>query len=291
MIKLARLYAAALLLITTNAFSHTMLLTAEYSPSVINPGNNKFTNTTPVTGYCLQIFANCASRGYASIDMGLQTLLQSEIKRNDTVLFKMPSSARSVKVTNTGNGETFYLSFRILGFGANIYRGTHDGDTESWEGGRWSIPGSGGCARSNTSSGIGVRFTWFWLWGENDNTCSKRSTIDRGLSPTYFDSTNFMYELITPNPLGMPDGIYEGTLVYSVAASGSADILLGGTHFEPSTDNLTINFRLSVSHDLQVKPEGSTELTLHACQEKCVANKRTGKTGQNHWSVMLRLRR
>lgn len=85
------------------------------------------------------------------------------------------------------------------------------------------------------------------------------------MSPTHFDSTNFMYELIAPNPLAMQDGVYEGKLVYSVAASGSADILLGGPHFEPSSDSLTINFRLTVSHDLQVKPEGSTELNLHAC--------------------------
>lgn len=49
---------------------------------------------------------------------------------NDAVIFKMPSKPRVVQVRNIVSGELVELTFSILGFGANIYRGTHDSDRE-----------------------------------------------------------------------------------------------------------------------------------------------------------------
>jgi hypothetical protein len=71
--------------------------------------------------------------------------------------------------------------------------------------------------------------------------------------------------LTTPNPLEMDDGVYEGKIIYSVAGSG-AEINVGGPKYQTSDDQLIINFELTVTHEMSVRPLETGTVELHACQ-------------------------
>lgn len=251
-------------------FAKTITVTAEFTPSVESPGNNKFTNTTPNYGYCASFPANCTTNGWFSVNFGIDANPTQAILAQDEVSFNMPSAFRDVVITNKATGTQRVVKFAINGFGArkNGYGGQANAVWQGWSGGSssdWLYPPSG-CSSTGVSSGNNSIYDWFWRWpGRNDTTvCAKKTTVDRGSTPS-LNRTNFMYMLTTPNPLEMDDGVYEGQIIYSVAGSG-AEINVGGPKYQTTDDQLIINFELTVTHEMSVRPLETGTVELHACQ-------------------------
>lgn len=249
-------------------FAKTITITAEFTPSVTSPDNNKFTNTTPNYGYCAGGFAtNCVNNGWFTVAFGISAEPSEAILAEDNVSYNMPSSTRDVVVTNRVSGTQRVVKFAINGFGGRN-RGYGDqatGVNTGWSGGSW-VNQPSGCNGSGYGVGDNNAYSWFWRWpNRNDTTvCSKKSTVDRGRYPT-LEMTSFMYLLTTPNPLEMDDGVYEGQISYSVAGSG-AEINVGGPKYQTSDNQLIINFELTVTHEMSVRPLETGTVALHACQ-------------------------
>ena len=74
------------------------------------------------------------------------------------------------------------------------------------------------------------------------------------------NTMEYAYELRTPNPLGMSSGLYTGSITYSMGPGGDYDF---GDVMMPSKNALTLNFTLSVEHDLKVDvPPGGNRIEL-----------------------------
>lgn len=247
----------------------TVVVTAEFTPSVSNPGNNKFTNTTANFGYCLTFPGQCEDKGWHSLPLaGITSTPSQEILQNDQVLFKVPGAYRDVIVTNTTTGEKQTVKLALLGLGAEIqgFGGNATGTNNQWSGGAassWIYPPTG-CSGTGLLAGNAQLIRWFWQWPRNDNTtCAKTSTTNRGKYPN-IRNTNFMYSLTTPNPLSMGDGFYTGVIGYRVGGS-SSEISLGGPKYTTNDSWFYIRLELSVTHELSVKPLENGELSLNAC--------------------------
>ena len=82
------------------------LITAVFSPDANNPSHNKFVNTTPVTGFCLEFPHQC-NEGMFSTKFAVkfesnQDLDPVEAAANarKAAYFMVPSAFRTVDVTN-----------------------------------------------------------------------------------------------------------------------------------------------------------------------------------------------
>jgi len=51
------------------AVAADITFTAEFKPSVENPANNRFVNTTPLSGYCVEFPNQCVSNGTFSVSL------------------------------------------------------------------------------------------------------------------------------------------------------------------------------------------------------------------------------
>ena len=264
-------YIIALILgfvIPNHTVAATVVVTAEFTPSVSNPSNNTFSNTTVNFGYCIRFPAQCEREGWHSLRLAIDSTPSQDILQNDPVSFKVPSAFRDVVVTNTSTGEKQTVKFALIGLGADIqgFGGNATGTNSQWTGGgtSWFYAPSG-CTGTGLASGSNNSITWFWRWpNRNDTTtCTKTSTVNRGKYPN-IRNANFMYSLTTPNPLSMADGVYTGLVEYRVDGSG-AELNMGGPKYTVSDRYLYIRFELKVTHELSVKPVENGELSLHAC--------------------------
>ncbi|MBB1200878.1 hypothetical protein EGM70_11305 [Enterobacteriaceae bacterium 89] len=247
-------------------FAKTITITAEFTPSVTSPGNDKFTNTTSSYGYCSTFPANCDNNGWFSVALGINANPIEELLAGEKVEFGMPAASRDIIVTNKLTGTQRVVTFAVNGFGGRNrgYGGQSTGVNSNWNS-SWIYPSSG-CSSSGYSMGDNNVYSRFWRWpNRNDSTlCSKTTNVDRGSYPS-LDMTNFMYLLTTPNPLEMDEDVYEGQISFSVAGSG-AEISLGGAKYQTTDDQLIINFELTVTHEMNVRPLETGTVNLHACQ-------------------------
>lgn len=56
------------------ASAANMNITAEFTPTVSNPDNNGFVNTTRIQGYCSSNPARCAEKGAFSINLPVTSI-------------------------------------------------------------------------------------------------------------------------------------------------------------------------------------------------------------------------
>lgn len=276
--------------------AETLNLSAKFTPSVIQPGKNTFTNTTPVSGYCESFAAECKSNNIFSVKLNLtaQNLLPIEANQDDQrkgAMIRVPGAWRKVQVTNS-QGEPHDLEFRISGMGAtqrfstSIFSitGSKDstrGHQSLWEGSSWvNAPSSCGASYSGVGYLGDYFYTFFWKKDATDALCFKKALFR--IPSLSFDSINIAYELRTPNPLDMKSGDYFGEVNLTVGNQGDIDF---GDQMRASDSNLNIRFDLRVLHLLDIKfpsnaqilslnPVGGWQQWLHSGRrpEKLVAN-------------------
>jgi hypothetical protein len=243
-------------------------ITARFRPDPSNPMVNKFENTTPISSICgYHIAARCKAMGIFSLrDVNLRIASNAPIIANHEqerqgFMVKVPSDWRDLTVTHTATQETEIVQVRMAGIG-----------------GLWTVPSPGVSAwaqpgiawttmwrsapppcQSTNHLAAGTRTaSYFWLTPEGAGPCSRKPSQD--LLRMSVNTMEYAYELRTPNPLGMSSGLYTGSITYSMGPGGDYDF---GDVMMPSKNALTLNFTLSVEHDLKVDvPPGGNRIEL-----------------------------
>ncbi|BBP57562.1 hypothetical protein PHLH4_11520 [Pseudomonas sp. St316] len=114
---------ASLLAGPTTASALTQEISALFRPDPAKPTENKFTNTTPVSGYCAQYSAQCASTNMFSIRMPIifnssRPIEANHVDSRQGAMFRMPTDWRPVTVNNSSTGESEEVEIRISGVGS-----------------------------------------------------------------------------------------------------------------------------------------------------------------------------
>ncbi|AXF77800.1 hypothetical protein AV903_19935 [Erwinia tracheiphila] len=292
MILIKRLLVASLLLMgSLSATAVTMDITASFTPTMDNPENNAFINTTPQSGYCTgnpPRPQECLDNGVFSIATHLELTpskgLTTEDQPRDSLFFKWPNTFREIQVTNIITSDTSKVRFRVSSFSAN-YRSTVSG-ANNWMTGNFTLRPQGGC----TSAGEGwVYHSWTtWIWrlvsGEG---CYNITTIERPQGSDNFiygvDGISIGYVLETPNPLTLDAGIYKGSISFVVGPGGDIDF---GDNFQANDNHLTVNFTLSVNHELKLTTAASDQkVSLQPCTTGTRCTEEQGKANWERWMI------
>ncbi|KAF1030676.1 MAG: hypothetical protein GAK37_01192 [Pseudomonas sp.] len=252
-----------------------MSITAKFTPDPTNPTLNKFLNTTPVSGYCRSLPAECQALGMFSLNVPLSTspLLPISANHNDPrkgAMFKVSSEWQDVRVIEAESGESHIVKFRLNGFGAT-YRVSPTvqeitgapnpivGHQRLWRGSSW-VNAPAPCRGTGMSVANSAEYLFFWRLPETGGVCSKQSLF--GVDQFHMQAVNISYEMVTPNPLRMSKGSYKSVvdLTYLVGQGGDFDF---GDQVVANMNSLTFDFSLEVNHILQVKfPPGAERLAL-----------------------------
>jgi len=252
----------------------SMDIQARFSPDPANPLVNKFINTTPPSGYCADYPLRCDWDKLFSLTTPLTFSSSYPIPARHTdprqgAMFKVPADWKTFTVTKVSGGsssnETAEMKVRIAGFGTR-YRlsdtssnlvGRPDGDHSIlWSGRSWYQAPSP-CRGSGTSTHNQREYSTFWLTPVV-GTCAKTAAYAiPGFEYFRFDMG---YELETPEPLKMSQGIYTGSVTYQVGPHGDFDM---GDNMMPNDNSLTLNFTLDVQHTLKIEiPPGGNRIEL-----------------------------
>lgn len=269
----------------------TMEVTATFSPSMDNPENNTFTNTTAQSGFCAKWPKDCD--GMHSLATGIELTplkgLTPSDQPRDSLFFKWPSSYRSVEITNNQTGEKKTVKFRIEAFSGN-YTANNDSRIYEWGGGNqaFSIFPKGGCTNQSAGYIVGAtQVAWVWRIPAGNLGCYGITSVDRPVGDDAFinnvNEISFGYSMIAPNPLEMSAGSYSGSVEYSVGPGGDIDF---GDNFQPSVSMMDINFTLAVNHELKL--ETTTEdhkVALYPCASANGCTEEEGKANWERWSI------
>ncbi len=282
----------ACLLLVASFFSPaaTMNITAEFVPSMAHPENNTFTNTTPQSGYCVLYPGQCVAYGTFSINMGgiTASLATTGITANSEprmgIYFKMPGAVRNITVVNQQTGTPVTLGFRVNAFSADYLTRTSWtlADHSRWNGGSF-VNAPAPCGVSGVGSYNKSHYQFMWKWPASDAACYKIATVDMTGEPYFLNENSIGYELITPDPLKMASGIYTGSLSLTVGPGGDIDF---GDNFTASDSNLTLNFTLTVNHELKLTPAaGAQMVALQPCPAGKICSEDEGDANWERWMV------
>ena len=276
---------------STAGMAATMDITASFSPSMDKPENNTFINTTTQSGYCSSWPNQCRDNNTFSINMGgiTASLATSGFTANSAprmgMYFKMPGAWRDVVVTNQNSGVQSILSFRISAFSA-AYRTRSDWNLAAHQGawdGNSFVNAPSPCRYSGVGEYSNRHYAFLWKWPVSDAGCYKTPKKDLTGEPYLINNMSVGYELKTPDPIKMESGVYTGTLTLSVGPGGDIDF---GDNFQASDTELTINFSLSVNHELKLTTTAEHQVvSLQPCASGRVCTEDEGLANWERWMV------
>lgn len=288
---LRTLAGMALLAASAAGMAATMDITASFTPSMGKPENNTFTNTTPQSGYCVDSPKECTNNNTFSIGMGgiTASLATSGFTANSEprmgVYFKMPGAWRDVEVMNQNTGARETVSFRASAFSAKYNTLTHWSLTkhrQAWNGTSFVYAPSP-CGYSGMGWYTPTDYMFMWKWPVSNAACYKTAQKDLTGEPYLINHTSIGYELKTPDPLKMEAGVYTGTLTLNVGPGGDIDF---GDNFQASDTELTINFTLSVNHELKLTTTAENQsVSLQPCASGRVCTEDEGQANWERWMV------
>lgn len=252
-----------------SAHAADVTLTAEFKPSVLNPTNNKFTNTTPNTGICVYESSSICVGGVKSFAVHRITARYDNLARGDAINMKVPSEPRTVIVENE-YGQQQAVSFKLAFMGGryglpawamDIAGGSswREGHNRLWSGENWDIaprPCSTGVVASVYD---GDEWNFAWKLPASSAFCGKQTNFD--LAWVNIDRFSLAYELHTPNPLNIANGTYTGKLTLLVGPGQEIDF--GNNATLTGDSELTLNFVLKVENEFKVTfPDSSPRVSL-----------------------------
>ncbi|WP_142966695.1 hypothetical protein [Enterobacter cloacae] len=288
---LRALASMALLAASCAGMAVTMDITASFSPSMDRPENNTFTNTTKQSGYCVEIPSQCAQSNIFSIAMGGITAslatsgftAYSEPRMG--MYFKMPGAWRDVEVMNQNTGTRETVSFRASAFSARYNTLTNwgtAGHQQAWAGSSF-VNAPSPCGYSGVGMVPNNGYSFMWKWPVSDAACYKIANKNLTGEPYLVNNISIGYELKTPDPLKMASGVYFGTLVLKIGPGGDIDF---GDNLQASDTELTINFSLSVNHELKLTTTAENQaVSLQPCASSRVCTEDEGQANWERWMV------
>jgi hypothetical protein len=246
-------------------------ITALFKPDSAHPHLNKFTNTTPPSGYCQSHPEQCQGDGLFSLQVPIQfnsraPILANHASERQGAMLKAPSQWRDLTVIHEATGDPQTVRIRIAGIGTRAI--TDDvkdlvGGAENYQVAHNRLWGSSWVYAPPpcgfTGSGFfSTNFYEFFWKTPTLGACAKQAKYN--VPWLRFDYLDFTYELETPDPLKMSSGHYTGSLNYSVGPLGNFDF---GDVLIPNDSMLTLNFNLDVQHTLKVDiPPGGEKVQL-----------------------------
>lgn len=257
--------AGLISLASVSASAAEVSIFARFSPDPADPYNDTFRNTTPNSGYCSIVPAQCKLRNQFSIAFSGSTnwspIAAEHTDVRQGAMIKVPGDWRSVSIIGP-HGISRQLELRIVGFGAAYALSTNVEEIapshgDLWYGRSWLYSPSP-CVSSGHYIFNQHSYTFFW-GTPSSAVCGKTARVD--IPSLTLRNFNFMYELRAPNPLDMPLGTYTGQLNYTMGPGQDFDF---GDLLIPDESLLTVNFSLEVLHLLKVQfPPGSDRLSLN----------------------------
>jgi hypothetical protein len=241
---------------------------ALFQPDSSKPTKNAFVNQTPNSGYCATHPTECANFRMFSIRVPARFTSSRYVGIFDSVGVKAPAAWRNLTVTNTQTQATEMLAVRIIGLGSN-YVLSHPamrlagGSTpleahgRLWMTNSWVNGVPGPCTYSGVAEHGPETFRFFWKTPFQAMCAKVPAYHIPGMS---FDTLDFAYEMMTPNPLSMASGRYVGSLTYTLGPGGDFDM---GPLMQADDPALTLDFVLDVQHTLKVDvPSGGNHIVL-----------------------------
>lgn len=128
---------------------------------------------------------------------------------------------------------------------------------------------------------------WLWSVPEGNAGCYKISQRERPVGSEFYINKvaqlSIGYTLVVPNPLKMDSGIYTGTLPLSVGPGGDIDF---GDNYQASDTELTINFTLSVNHELKLTTTANDQAaSIQPCASGRICTADEGLANWERWMV------
>lgn len=243
--------------LSTDVAAEDLSISASFRPSATNPNYDKFVNETPQSGFCASY--SCPP-GAFSIMTGL-AVNNRVINSNDPgdmrlhTYQKLRSEWRQVNLFHRDSGRWITFDFRLNLIGQRFFR-----PSNSWEHADFNNAGAspeGGCSGRNGQVSKNV-YLFAWVHPEaSGSVCSKHiSNIDR--SDVTINQISVGYELRSLNPMTMPNGIFRGSIEYTVGKG--MDIDLGEGDYNDNV--LRINIEATIEHELKITALGNTRINL-----------------------------
>jgi len=255
-------------LLPTSALALTQEIRAVFKPDPANPQFNAFKNTTPVSGFCLDNPSQCQATNLFSLRLPIQSYSNATIQGEHTnerqgAMFNIPSQWETITVTHP-TAPPQVVKFRVAGMGVSyklplpapeLTNGA--GHDYLFAGGIWSYAGPPCTGLAGAGNDIG--FNSFWRHPIDAGVCAKRAMFDSP-QPFKYETFDFTYELITPDPLAMVSGQYTGQHVFRVGPNQDFDL---GDVMVPNDDVIVLDFHLDVEHELKIDiPPGGEKIHL-----------------------------
>ncbi|MGF6489933.1 hypothetical protein [Pseudomonas frederiksbergensis] len=255
-----------------SAEAEEVLITALFKPDPSKPHQNSFENTTLSTGYCAQFPDRCKDEQMFSLRVPITfesnraiTPGYSDPRQGPT--FFMPVTWRTLTVFHEATGEPQALRVRISGFGTRVVSppvlDLVDQDVTLPEahdllwGTGW-VYAPRPCESSGLSGYGPDSYNFFWKTTTTQGHCTKYARYN--VPWLRYEYLDFAYQLVTPDPLKMASGRYNGSISYTVGPESDFDT---GHVMVPSSSTLGLNFSLDVQHTLKVDiPPGGNKVEL-----------------------------
>jgi len=229
---------------SVDAGAAEVLVTAEFSPSALEPGRMVFRNTSPRGVYCSWRPEFCSENGSYSIDVPLRW--SKVYVRDDDVrkrFYLGLPGPRTVMLRNSSTGAEAEVLLTIATVSGHLTPGSGANPV-------FTRTVRGGCRYVVTAGHAAyVRFGWTVTNPQAPVPCNSRGD-GASPAPATYSMTWFGLGLLitTPSPLALNDGVYEGETTYSTGGEGS-DIDFGD---DVTTEPITLKLRFTVSHQFQL---------------------------------------
>lgn len=269
-----KLLKGTLLLVMGGLFSFSahaavIEIDALFRPDSSAPQKNEFVNMTPSQGFCDVMPQACTPQKLFSLIAPITFLSTAPIYANHEDprqggMAKIPSEWRDVLITHQ-SGKTSTLKIRMAGIGhetrtpLSVAQLTGGGGWDQlWKGGGW-VNAPAPCAGVGHFASSTHGYTSFWTVPQGAGVCAKQALYDIPI-PFRYSYFVFGYQLITPDPLSMDSGRYQGSVTFGVGPGQDFDM---GDLMVPNDSALTLNFNLEVQHTLKVEvPPGGEKVRL-----------------------------
>lgn len=232
-------------------------LEATISARYRGDGQGRFENTTPLASFCERWPADC--HGVQTVGLPIEytkVAIARAPDSRDQFFVQLPSS-RTINVVHEKTGESHALSFEI-------------NHVSQWVGGylynnpAFTASVSGGCSyRLTYGTSKRVLYLWRVKSPASPAACySSGGSIPAGVTTeSEVRDMGIAYNLKMPPPFKMTQGIYRGSVDFTIGPGGDFDFgngvsNLNGTH-------LKLNFELDVQHAFVLQfPPGSDRAVL-----------------------------
>lgn len=272
----ARLIGGSLLCSLTLAYSTVSLaadvsIVAEYIPGMHAQPDSSFRDMTKAAGFCGVAGVGCT--GVKTVDLPVGDVnyggLDADAGGPDAVYFRAPESPIRVDLRDERTNRTTAVTFRVTGLigqyslHPDIYQltGSPAGNAEAahaalWAGGSWQQPPAACAGLSVQPATTASSYRFGWRLPHAGGGCFKtpRQAVPAGAIVLDGSSLALAYELVTPDPVALPNGTYRGVQTFTVGPGKDFDF---GNHGHVARSNFDVEFVLKVRHKFMVADSGA----------------------------------